>query len=507
MNDNIKPDVNKIFYPVFYIFIVVNVIIVGLIRLFPFIDLPFHISIAAICKFYGAEGNNLDMYYYLPSLFKSNVFHLLFLNLPFFGEVETGNKIFYIIYVIIFPVSVYTLIKTFKGNLWFSLLSFFYIFNFVCAWGFTGNTISVPFFFFNIVFFYKYFADKKNKYLIFIFLNLLLTFFCHFQTAIYSLLLFIIFSAVFNGKSVKNALKSLLVVIPVVLLMIYIYLLDASENYESIFAYLLKYLGEDFIGSLSLKAKMFFINEHYHWAEEPFGAFIGAAVSLLLMLPVLVYFLKKKSGYSGNNGAKIILNTVIISSFVFYFLLPENIPGQNIVSYRFTLYFFIGIIVLLSIQNFGSNFIKKYFLLTAVLLIIFTGYASEYFFSFHNENRGFNADFYSDLKPDDRLGGLIYAPMYRGRPVYIHFNNYFTVWKKGISVGYVDYRYAILKRKVDENVLPVAKEWISFYNNYNNEFSNIEYILVRDTLKKEILNFKIIKSDGNWQLFKNVNLN
>ncbi|MBN1634716.1 MAG: hypothetical protein JW917_11175 [Ignavibacteria bacterium] len=497
---------NKIFIPVFIVFLLIYIMIVAFIRLFPFIDIPFHISVAAIIKYYGAAGNSFDLYYLIPSLLKSNIFHLLFLNLPFFDDVETANKIFYIIYIIIFPLSIFILIKIFKGNTWFTLLSFFYIFNLVCMWGFTGNTVSIPFFIINLAFCYKYFADKKNIYLVLIFLNLLLIFFCHFQTAIYSLLLFIIFIVMFYRKSLKFIFNSLAVVIPLVSLMVYIYLLDASENYENIFVYFFKYFKDGFLGSVVLKIQVFFVNEHFHWGEEPYGSVIGSAISILIMFPVLALLLKRKIKNSEKNNKKLILHTVIITSLVFFFLLPEDIPGQNIVSYRFSIYFFTAIIVLLSIQNFSNNFIKKYFSVAIILLFIFTGYTAEYFISFHNENREFNSDFYSDLKQNDRLGGLIYAPMYRGRPVYIHFNNYFTVWKSGISTGYVDYRYAILKRKVDENILPVAKEWISVFNNYNNEFSRLEYILVRDTLNREIQNFVKAKSSGKWMLYKNINL-
>jgi hypothetical protein len=498
---------NRSFYALLAFFLGANALIISIIRLFPFIDIPFHLAVGVIFKYYGAEGNLFDTFYLIPSLLKSNIFHLIFVNLPFLGDVESANKIFYLLYSVLFPLSVLFLIRTFGGNSWFTLLSFFYVFNFVCAWGFTGNTISLPLFFFNLGIYYRFFYEKKNTLLIAVFFMNLLIFFSHLQTAIFSLFFFLLLSLLFLEKNFRYYIKIFTVAVPLIFLMAYVYNLDASDTDIGLVGYLISYFRYDFLTSLFEKVQLLFINEHYHWAAEPFGGLIGTLISFIVMIPLFVIALKKNFRFKEKNKKNHFLLALILSSLIFYFVLPFDIPGQNIVSYRFSIYFFIGLIVFLSLQNYNARFMKIYFTALSLSLLIFTGYSAEYFLSFQKENINFDKEFFSELNPSDRLGGLIYVPDYRGRPVYIHYNNYYTVWNRGISTGYVDYRYAFLKRKVDKNVLPPPNEWIAVFNKYNDEFSGIEYVLCRDTVLRGIPNFKPEKINGEWILYKNFTKN
>lgn len=498
---------NRLFYALLAFFLGVNLVIISCIRLFPFIDIPFHLALGVIYKYYGLEGNLFDTFYMIPALLKSNIFHLFFVNLPFLGEVETANKIFYLLYSVIFPLSVLFLIRTFGGNPWFTLLSFFYVFNFVCAWGFTGNTISLPFIFINFGIYYRYFTCKRNSLLIVIFVMNLLIFFSHFQTAIYSLFLFILFSLLFLEKNIRYVLKIFAVAIPVVLVMAYVYYLDAANPDKGLAGYMFEYFRYEFLNSLFEKIQIIFINEHYHWAAEPYGGIIGSVISFIVLIPLFLFLLSKNIRYKEKNKKTLFLLGLILSSLFFYFLLPFDIPGQNIVSYRFSIYIFTGLIVFFSIQNYSGSFRRIYFPVLVFCLLVFTGYSAEYFLSFQKENENFSGEYFSGLNQNDRLGGLIYVPHYRGRPVYIHYNNYYTVWKKGISTGYVDYRYAFLKRKVDKNLLPPPNEWIAVFNKYNDEFADLEYVLVRDTVLKNINNFKPEKIIDKWILYKNFKKN
>jgi len=499
---------NKIiFFLIFLPFLLFHPVLFLLIRLFPFIDIPFHLAVATINKHYENADYFFNFVYHIPTFLKSNIFHLIFINIPVFENIETGNRIFYAIYSLLLPLSVFFLIKLLKGNVYFSLLSFFYIVNLVCAWGFAGNTISIPFFIINVVFFYKYFIENKYYYLILILFDFFLIFFCHFQTAIFSVVIFTLYSLLYFGKYLKKMILSFLFIVPVILLMTYVYLLDTIGDFENMVEFFLRYYSDEFIKSIQNRIQVLFVNEHYHWSEEPLGGIIGIFISFLVVLPIIYFILfKMKKGKMKKDIRNGFIFVLLLSSLFFYLFLPEDIPGQNIVSMRFSIYFFISLVVLASFQNIDNKFRNIYFPFVFISVFIFFVLSAQYFIYFQKENKNFNSSLFSDLKNSDRLGGLIFDSKFRGRPVYIHFNNYYTVWNKGISTGYVDYRFAFLKRKVSKDILPTPYEWASIFNNYDNGFSGIEYILVRDSIERKIDSFYVYNKTDKWMLYKNKNI-
>lgn len=83
---------------------------------------------------------------------------------------------------------------------------------------------------------------------------------------------------------------------------------------------------------------------------------------------------------------------------------------------------------------------------------------------------------------------------------------YFTIWKKGITTGLVDYRFFVIKRKADFEKLPYYREWIGDSRDYKNEYKNLEYILLKDGGKLDVEGFDLIKHTDDWYLYMNQRL-
>src|SRR5690606_8605243 len=85
---------------------------------------------------------------------------------------------------------------------------------------------------------------------------------------------------------------------------------------------------------------------------------------------------------------------------------------------------------------------------------------------------------------DQKMSGLIFDYSFRGRRVYIHFQNYFITWQKGISSSkIIDYRFGVINRKVDTAVLPEHYDWSPQQKGFLDSFhyNKVELILVNET--------------------------
>ncbi len=496
---------DKLFYGILALFILLNAYWIISLRLLPFIDLPFHLTSSTIYRYFDNPEFHFKEYYEIPTIFKSNNFHLLFTSLKIFPDVEFANKVFYLIYVILFPLSVLLLIKELNGNKWFTLLSFLFLYNHNTHWGFTGFTISVPVIFFFITFLIRYLKNQQNRKIIFIFIFLLLIFSMHFQNAIF--MCFIYFVSVFLTFR-KNPLKlsiSLSVLLPLIAVMLIVYIGDAKGNYEGLFSFLLRYLRDDFINGLPVKLQMFLVADNFYLTRNlTTGSVYAVLFSLAIIIPsVLFFILNRKSG-----AFKIIplpLSVLLISAFVFYFLLPPDIPGQNVVNQRFTVFVFLGLIPLASILKLNIRQDKILIIFATFIVFFQFTLVSKYYYDFEMETRVFNEKIFPD-SPDKVIYGYFLNYKFYTRPVYLHFHNYYTVWKKGITGGIVDYRYGIVRRKAGYEKLPVYHEWIADKKDLDeNEYSNIDYILSRADTVPVFNGFKVASKTGNWYLMKNIN--
>jgi hypothetical protein len=141
-------------------YIGVHLLLVSTIRIYPFLDTPNHLAIATIYRYYGETTNQFADYYTIDTFLKPNVFHLFFCGSKLFPTVEFANKVFYCLYVVLFPLSILIAIKKIGGNKCFSLLSFLFLYNINVLYGFNGFIIALPFVMFTFCLMLYYIENK-----------------------------------------------------------------------------------------------------------------------------------------------------------------------------------------------------------------------------------------------------------------------------------------------------------------------------------------------------------
>lgn len=476
------------------------------LHVYPFIDVPNHLSASTIVRYYDEPGNNFKDYYSIPDKIKSNTAHLYFTSSSLFPSVDFANKLYYLIYVILFPLSILIVIKKLNGNIWYSLFAFMFVFNFEVTFGFVGYTMSVPFLILLILFLIDFFETPTYKYTFYLmFLNILLFFF-HFQTAIYALVILLIFS-LYNYKHFwDNILKKLIAIVPVLVLMIISYSADSSPHYQGLFPYFLDYYSSTFWITLIERLRDFFVLENFFLFTGEWGWTISTLIVLFIIFPFVFLFFKNRKELveklkSGNN---VYFTIFLIISLILFIILPDNLPGQNIVFQRFSIFIILTVIILSSTFKF-SKYLKNYVPIGIAVVFIYMALLSNYFFDFKSETKYFTEDIFPDAKNGQTLSGLIYDGKFRANSVYIHFQSYYTIWKKGItSNSNLDFRYSFIRRKVSMDCLPPYLAWVSMSDKYDDRYKYMDYILTRDSTERKITNFAKIRSSGTWHLYENI---
>jgi len=133
----------KYFITIFSLFIILHIILICSLRIYPFIDLPNHLSEATILRYYNDGTNEFSKFYSIHLFPKPNIFHMVFCSLKIFPSPEAGNTLFYSLYVLLLPLSILLVIKKIGGNPWFSLLAFPFIYNYNVSCGLT----EIPFYY------------------------------------------------------------------------------------------------------------------------------------------------------------------------------------------------------------------------------------------------------------------------------------------------------------------------------------------------------------------------
>lgn len=437
----------------------------------------------------------------IPSMIKSNSIYIYFCSLNIFSNVELANKLFYALYIIIFPLSVWSIIKTFKGNSNYSILSFLFLINHNVHWGFVSYMMSIPVIIFVYIAFYKYFVLNKLKFVYFIWILPIIVFFLHFQMAIFVVFIFGVLTIVYQRNSSKKILINTLTVIPVIIIMVHAYLVDSQSGTTTLFPYMLDYYTSSYFNTFIDRFNVLFVVDNYFILR---GA-SGVIFSLLATVPLSVIFIFKTtklkfSEILKNQNLKFLTVLLIITSLCF-FLLPDVIPGQNIIFERYSVPIFLLIIIVSSIIQINSKFENSLKFIIPVIIVIQTVFIFDYMFDF----KKLTADFNTGIFPDNnkaRLAGIMLDNDFRGSKVYAHFPMYFTVWKQGITTGLIDYRFGLIKRNVSREILPQYIEWTEKQMDYDEYYKPVNYLLIKSDSLPTFKNFVFKKESGSWMLFK-----
>ena len=494
-----KPFSNKYCIIIFSLFIIIHLILICSLRIYPFIDLPNHLSEATILRYYSDLNNEFSKYYSIHLFPKPNIFHMVFCSLNIFPSPEIANKIFYALYVLLLPLSIFLVIKKMGGNLWFVILSFPFIYNYNVSCGLTGFTMAIPL----VIILYCIFSREKHTLIekISISILFLLLFTVHIMGAVFALLLFFLIKIFQNKGSVSNLFKEFFVTVPVIILTIVWWIKDSAGG-ENTLPFIITYYKNEYFQTI-LKRFGLFMYDNYFLFDGRTGPIVSLIFSGTVIIPFLYYLTKNRKELheklDKKTGPMYIFFLVSLGCFI---LLPDRIPENWCLYERFSVFVFISIIIILS--NLCSKRISKIFIIIICLisllhLLLWSGY----FISFQKENSLFNKSLFPVKTKGKILVGLIEDNQYRGKPVYLHFPNYYIIWNKGIAATMIiDYRFGPVRKKSD--IIPSYLNMVLQRNNPEN-LKNIDYYLVRSESKTFPLinHFKPVRSQGNWCLYEN----
>lgn len=519
----------KVFYTLFISFILVNIIFIVSIRLLPFIDLPQHLAYATIYKHIGEPGNFFSQYFEFDSTFlKYNTVHPIFCSLDILGGVETANKIYFIFYIILLPLSIFLFIKKLGGNYWMSLLTFLFMYNFNVCWGFVGFMMAIPFIFFALMYQYEYLTTHSLKSIILLPLFFIIIYHLHLLAALFILGLMLLQHILYHRKDFKSLFFKGLIYLPLIILIVYGVLVlkgiingggDVSGAVDKVklsggpsikFHKLFNYYTKTYWShpQFSIKHRIFglFAWDNYFLFKGMKGVLVG---SLFSIFTVLFLFWPLRSKINSllakiNEKREVFVISILVYSLLIYFF----IISKGYIFSRFTIFIFLGIIILGSILKPENKKVTVRKLTIPLLCIISFILWGDYFLDFQKENKNFNKTFFRNLPKDKVLAGLIYKPMYRGKYTYIHFPDYYITWHHGIETSHIAYSYPLyrLKRKVNTEELPHSYEWVGTTKKYDGRFNNMDYLLLKgmypDNDAEEINNnFNILRRNDDWILF------
>ena len=499
---------NNLFALLFLLLIGLHLFLMASVRMYPFLDTPNHLAIATICRYYGEPTNQFASYYTIDTFFKPNIFHLFFCGSPLFSSVEFANKVFYCLYIALFPLSMLLVIKKIGGNQWFSLLSFLFLYNINVLYGFNGIIIALPFVMFTFYCMLNYLNKQTVLSGITLAGLLVMLFFMHVLAALFALLIIGACSFLSDKKSFFSAVKTFMPAVPLIALIAIWWYRDSVQYHgTSLAGFLFKYYAGEYFKTLHLRGG-FLIFDNFRLQEGIPGYALALLFSLFViaLFALAIYSYKRRPEKSEKNGHVKTVSTCLICSAAIFFLIPESLPGYSFLFERFSVFIFIFFILLGSIL-FSDRLKKAVPGAICIMCLIHFLLWADYFRDFDNENRMFNREFFSSISNDKRLAGLMYDYRFRGRSVYENFADYFVVWKQGITnTRVIDDRSFPIQRKASKEILPPDIEWSGKHDSYDGSYSSMDYILVRGELSPKaqhyLEDFKVSRQAGMWILYE-----
>ncbi len=507
-----EPRFSRVFIGVFSGLVCLHAVLVVCVRLYPFVDLPNHLATASIWRHYGQRTNDFAMYYRVRALAQPNTLHPFLCSLPLFPTVELANKILYASYVVSVPLLILLLVRKLHGNPWFSLLSLLLLYNFNVSWGFVGFTLAIPivltliYLLLSLPWRASWLRDAAVGAI------LIALFFTHLLVTVFCVLLYSLWCFYTHRTSRRLILTRLLPVAPVLGLIVAFWLTHEHGTHVNTLGFLLWYYRHEYIGSLPRRIHLLYIDNH-HLLAGGAGRYLGGLFSMTILLAAV-------SGLHGtwrsvlralaDNRVKLMV-VFLLAAVGCYTLLPQHLPGQAILYYRFSCFVWLFLIVLGSALAGGKwkGFLAVSF---SLVCLVHLALSVEYFAQFNRENRGFTKELLPDEAQGRVLAGLPYDYGFRGTPVYIHFQDYNIVWKRGVTVSaIVDYRFGTIRRKVGTEVLPAAKHsllrWVGRRRDYRGQYADVDFVLVRGDLPERAAlyfeHFRCLKTRGKWRLYEN----
>lgn len=487
---------------IFAFFLVLHGILLVTPRVYPFIDLPFHLTAAtAMAQVDAGAGPLSDLFTY-DLAFRPNVVHLLFVKLPVFASVEWGNRVYYGIYALLLPLSVLFLVRRLRGDPAVALLAFLLLYNFDLHWGFAGYTLSIPlvlFFLGGLVSEAQQGSRRRRWWLSLLLVAIFLT---HALAALFASLLVLLLAA--EGWRRERRLGWWWVPLPMWGLLVGWWLTGRGLHASATDFDAWTYYRYEMLSQAGLWYRLkSVLTENLHLWPKGWRFPLTSFFTLAVIAPLLLGWRRLRPEVARPAGRYALL--FLLAALGCVALLPPMLPGQWAVFQRFPVF------LLLAAIGLGSRLIRRW---TAAgrcaLVLVLSLHAAlyiDYFLDFARSTRSFRPDLFAAVPVDARLAAVIYDTDFRDQPLYAHFGDYFTIWRGGESASSMaHFRFGVVRYRTGLPKPPEPPLWIRPTVGYDGRFSDLDYLLVRGSVpaadRHYFSAFDLAEERSPWLLYR-----
>ena len=486
--------------------LVAHILLFCSIRLYPFLDMPNHLAIATIYRFFNDSAAAFSTYFHLDLFLQPNIFHVVLCGSRIFPSVEYANRVFFCLYLVLFTGAATLILHRIRGNLWYALLVPLLFYNCNVSYGFVGCTIAIPFILFLVYCILRDAAGAGRGNLIAIALLLAGLFFMHALMACFGMFVFVCWVLWQYRGAWRPAWIRLACVLPGgVLLALWWFKDSARYQGTDILPAIIKYYLHTYIQHFPFRAG-FLIHDNFRCWGGIIGYAIALAFSSVIITSVALPFWRRHVVHRSGKKATMIkpLGLFFICALICVLIIPDQLPGYSFLFERFSVFVMLGLIFLGSIYAVPWS-IRAFPVLVIVACVVHFGVWADCMRWFNKENEGFSPTFFSDL-PCHTLGGLIYEYRFRDVSLYDNFTDYFIVWARGIATTRtIDERSFPVQRAIDENALPPYLDWVGKYGHYDGRYRGLDCILVRGEIPESdqpfFEEYRLIRSSGLWKIY------
>ena len=471
-------------------------------RLQPFVDIPNHLAVATIARFHGEPTNHFADHYALGSPFAPNQVHWRFCSAPVFPSVEAANRIYHAAYIVLLVASTAILVRAVGGDLWAAPVALLYAYNFNVHWGFANFVAGIPAI---LLFCRLLIADLETPSparRLGIAFALLALFFLHVLIALFGLLVFALVLASAARGARTAVLGKSLVALPCVAAVALWW--TSGDHGDGTVTFLASYYREEWLPTLAGRAQLL-ANDNLHVQQSAPG------LALALLTPIAVSWF----AYAGTGGVRgllrpsfgassdLVVGVLTAAALGCGLLLPDRLPDQRFLWERFSVFFFLALVVAGSRAAMPRPWIRP--TVVVALCCLHLAVHVDHFARFQSETRDFVPELFPSAADSATLAGMDYDCRYRGDPTYAHFPSYFVVWKRGIAAtSVVDYPFGWIRR-AGASDLPPHVPWLDdAHDRFGHE--RLDYLLTCGVIpadsRRLFSSFRPLRTSGRWTIHR-----
>jgi len=494
----------RLFTFVFVGLLLMHAALLGSRRLYPFVDLPSHLTNAAVIRHYDEPDNRFREYFDYSLLSRPNVAYYFFVSLPIWSSAEVGNRVFYILYALLFPLAALVVIRRLGGNPWFALLSFLLLYNFNVGWGFTGFTMSLPV----LMLLFAWLRDDPARFpfsrQLLLSLIFLLIFCIHAIAFLFAAGLFGFLLLWRHPREPKIWLKQAVLLLPTLAFMVPWWTVHPLDENEMGMGHFFVFYYSGPYWQTIFKRLGFLVFDNYFLFPRHAGYLVAAVFALGIIFPLARAFRRRRGGPLDERARPAVV--LAIYAALCFFLLPGYLPGHWALFQRLSVWLMLSLIFLGSVL-YREREPRGMVVAFIVLALAHFALWADYHRAFAEETKDFTPELFPAGEPEKVLSAFITDREFRGRPIYMHFQNYYLIWRRGVVPSQLfDYRFKIVWRKSEGPPLPTYIDFEQWLEYPPGSYDDLDYLLVRgqppaaaaSTMKL----FTPVRQAGKWALYR-----